>query len=272
MADSPDIAKAGPQPTGADTVAAERAAAPRAAAMALAAGILPVVGTVLQSPLSNPPKSFLGNILYYSDHSMQMIFGSVLRGVGLLALAGPIVFLLTAAVARSARVPRFAIGLSIIGGIAALIGTVALGVISVSVADDLRSSTGVTYDQAKNLLKGPGIMAGSAAGLLGTLALAFGLVMASLNAMRVGLLTRFMGYIGIFAGVLLVIPIFSPVPVIQLFWLAALAALLLGRWPNGVPPAWLDGEAHPWPSAAQARAAAKADGASAQVESNGKRG
>jgi hypothetical protein len=41
--------------------------------------------------------------------------------------------------------------------------------------------------------------------------------------------------------------------VIQAFWLGALGALFLGRWPGGRGPAWESGEAEPWPSAAQRR-------------------
>jgi hypothetical protein len=42
-------------------------------------------------------------------------------------------------------------------------------------------------------------------------------------------------------------------PVVQCFWLLLLAALFLGRWPNGQPPAWRTGNAEPWPSAASVR-------------------
>jgi hypothetical protein len=73
--------------------------------------------------------------------------------------------------------------------------------------------------------------------------------------MRVGLLTRFMGVLGIICGALIVLPILSPLPIVQTFWLGAMALLLLGRWPNGVPPAWVTGEAQPWPSQQQAREA-----------------
>jgi hypothetical protein len=45
-----------------------------------------------------------------------------------------------------------------------------------------------------------------------------------------------------------VLPILSPLPIVQTFWLGAMALLLLGRWPNGLPPAWSTGEAQPWPS------------------------
>ena len=83
-------------------------------------------------------------------------------------------------------------------------------------------------------------------GLFGSLGLGLCWVVICLNAMRVGLLTRFMGVLGIICGATLVLPILTPI--VQTFWLGAMALLLLGRWPNGVPPAWSTGEAQPWPS------------------------
>ena len=88
-------------------------------------------------------------------------------------------------------------------------------------------------------------------GIGGTLALAFAVVMISLNAMRAGLLSRFMGILGIFVGVVLVIPL--GVQILQLFWFAALGLLFLDRWPGGRGPAWQTGEAIPWPGAAEQR-------------------
>jgi hypothetical protein len=82
-------------------------------------------------------------------------------------------------------------------------------------------------------------------------------VLVSLNAMRVGLLTRFMGYLGIFAGVLTIAAI-TPVPVVAGYWLVALAVLFLGRWPTGTPPSWRSGKAEPWPSTQQLREQAAA--------------
>ncbi|MFL5970672.1 MAG: hypothetical protein ACJ74L_13840, partial [Gaiellaceae bacterium] len=85
----------------------------------------------------------------------------------------------------------------------------------------------------------------------GTIALAFTIGMIALNAMRAGLLSRFMGILGIFVGVLLVIPL--GVQILQLFWFAALGLLFLNRWPGGRGPAWQTGEAIPWPGAAEQR-------------------
>jgi len=85
-------------------------------------------------------------------------------------------------------------------------------------------------------------------GLGAQLALGFAFVMICLNAMRVGLLSRFMGILGIIVGVLFVVPLAPGPPVVQSFWLTALAALFAGRWPSGIPPAWTTGRAVPWPS------------------------
>ena len=96
---------------------------------------------------------------------------------------------------------------------------------------------------------------------LSSLALGLGWVVICLNAMRVGLLTRFMGVLGIICGALIVLPILSPLPIVQTFWLGAMALLLLGRWPNGLPPAWTTGEAAPWPSQQELREARRRDAA-----------
>jgi hypothetical protein len=87
----------------------------------------------------------------------------------------------------------------------------------------------------------------------GELLLAVSFVLISMQAMRVGLLTRFMGYLGVFAGVLVLFPIGSPVPVVQGFWLVALGVIFAGRWPAGQPPAWEAGVAMPWAPAGQPR-------------------
>src|ERR1043165_7150967 len=97
---------------------------------------------------------------------------------------------------------------------------------------------------------------------IGSLLLAVGLVHLSLNAMRVGLLTTLLGYIGIVAGALLVL---VPLPVVQVFWVGALGFLFLGRWPGGDLPAWRTGQAEPWPSPTAGAGGRGAPGAAAQA-------
>jgi hypothetical protein len=48
--------------------------------------------------------------------------------------------------------------------------------------------------------------------------------------------------------------------VVQTYWLLAIAYLISGRWPTGVPPAWRSGLAEPWPSSARMRAQRAAGG------------
>ena len=100
--------------------------------------------------------------------------------------------------------------------------------------------------------------------LAGQLAFAFSFVIVSLNAMQAGLLSRFMGVLGIIVGVLFVIPLGSPLPVVQCFWLLALAPLFLGRWPNGNPPAWAAARPAVAEPAGDARARMRAKGRSSR--------
>jgi len=111
-----------------------------------------------------------------------------------------------------------------------------------------------TYSQANHLVGGFALPALQTLNYAAAFALAIGLVLISLNAMRVGLLTRFMGYFGILVAVASIFLIGSPPAVLlQVLWLLALAYLFAGRWPGGDPPAWRTGRAEPWPSAAQMR-------------------
>ena len=91
---------------------------------------------------------------------------------------------------------------------------------------------------------------------------------ADLGAMRVGLLTRWMGVLGIFSAVLIFLPIGgATLELVPSFWMVATAILYAGRWPNGMPAAWEAGEARPWPTQAQVRAERQA----AAGQQNGKR-
>jgi len=80
--------------------------------------------------------------------------------------------------------------------------------------------------------------------LAGRIGLAFALGYSCLWAMRVGLLTRFWGSLGIAVGVaaLLLIPQFT------MIFFIYFALLLIGKLPRGRPPAWAAGEAVPWPT------------------------
>ncbi|HEX4668662.1 MAG TPA: hypothetical protein VH275_01635 [Solirubrobacterales bacterium] len=92
-------------------------------------------------------------------------------------------------------------------------------------------------------------------GLGGRLGLAVALLYSCLFAMRVGLLTRFWGSLGMALGVaaLLLRVEFT------MIWFIYFGLLLLGRLPGGRPPAWAAGEAIPWPTPGE-RAAESLEG------------
>lgn len=121
-------------------------------------------------------------------------------------------------------------------------------------ADDLRSDSGTS---------------GLALGLLGSGAIGFliGLFYTALNAMRVGLLSRFWGSLGMAVGVILILPTLQ---IIAFAWFIYLGLLLAGWMPGGRPPAWAAGEAIPWPVPGENRADDDdvIDGTAEEVESS----
>jgi hypothetical protein len=98
---------------------------------------------------------------------------------------------------------------------------------------------------AKNALSEASLRdAATGFGLAGRIGLAVALVYCCLWGMRVGLLSRFWGSLGMALGVaaLLLLVQFC------LIFFIYFGLLLVGKLPGGRPPAWAAGEAVPWPS------------------------
>jgi hypothetical protein len=219
----------------------------RQAAVALLAGVLVLVGSIVQ--LSGPHTSVdeltLDLITANKRFPLDLI-AAVLNGLGSLAVAWTLAFLYGSARARKPELKSFIMYIAVAGGVlAALIGIAYAAIVAVKV-HQFATTGAQTYDEAKHLTGAAGLLALQLVGQAAALLLAVGFVLVSLNAMRVGLLTRFMGYLGIGAGVLVLFQV-TQVPIVQGYWLLALAYLLSGRWPTGVPPAWRSGRAEPWP-------------------------
>lgn len=68
----------------------------------------------------------------------------------------------------------------------------------------------------------------------------------SLEAGRVGLLTRFLSLFGVGAGLATAIPGLGIGPYLLLGWLGSVGLLAAGYWPGGRPPAWDSGRAMSW--------------------------
>jgi hypothetical protein len=263
-----------------ETLAWEAQHGTRAAIAAVVAAIATLVGGIISStalggqphvPLvtalqnetqpgaDTRPSLRTSQLEYIHDHAAQLILGGVLLAIGYFALLPTLGYLYRATKARRPELPRATLFLALIGpallGVAAVVFQVALTIKAGDFASSSDHSRAAVDDVTKSgLIRGVQVL-----NLPGTLSFAFALVLLSLNAMRAGLLTRFMGVLGIICGAALVLLPQNPIIV---FWLLALAALFAGRWPSGMPPAWAAGRAVPWPSSAEVaeqRAAARGE-------------
>jgi hypothetical protein len=246
------------------------AAAAAAAVLLIVSGILitvalsrdfPSVGLIqaitpalegLPAPARNPHIPAAQLIV---DRGGQLIASVVVLSLATLLMGYALYYLYVATRARRPQTPAAARYLLLTSAPAlAVLGIARQLVIESNAKDFIRHATPTedyragVYTAGANSVLGPVSVAAQ-------FALAAAIVLISLNAMRAGLLTRFLGVLGIIVAVLFVIPIFGGgLPVVQIVWLGLLAAIFATRWPGGQPPAWLSGKAEPWPTSADIRA------------------
>ena len=208
------------------------------------------------------------------DESPDLILVPYLmQAVAYLAAAVALGYLARATLARRTEMGRPMLGMAIAGPLANAVAAVLLAIAVLNVAGkvgDLGLSDAVkdgapglaglsgnlatAEDAVRDLQTDTGLfIAAGYIDLAANLALGFGLVLVGLNAMRAGLLSRFLGILAIIVGVLTVL--FRGAGIIEAFWLVAVGAVILNRWPGGRGPAWSTVEAIPWPSAMDAQRA-----------------
>lgn len=271
-------AKAKPVPPPADpeaTLAWEAEHRRQGAISAWAAGALTIIGAVITglgvSGLPNydsrvvtipdamrdlasgqaiPPGRLALQVEWLGEHATVPIIGAVVYGIGSLIIFGAFAYLFKATRARN---PRFS-QLALIAGAAGIV-MFAVGRTTAEVSRYVGAMgfDGGTNQAASEALTGGAFFVSQLIWQLGAFAAGFAFVLLGLNAMRAGLLTRFMGVLAMIVGVTFILPI-DQQGVIRAFWLGALGFLLALKWPGGAPKAWLTGEAEPWPSAAEQRA------------------
>jgi hypothetical protein len=216
-------------------------------------GLLESLGRVAEpGPIGKLESLRAGTFSFYDDNAASVLASSVLVAIGYLALGWALTYLGFATRARRREIPRFLVYLPLAAAVLQALATVLSAYATNAAISDFLAGARTVDDALDVGTSGLGVFA-SLLGLPGALGLALALVMISLNAMRVGLLTRFMGVLGMITGALQILPFGGPLPVVQCFWLLMLSLLILGRWPNGQPPAWRTGNAEPWPSSAQVR-------------------
>ena len=253
---------------------------PRAAAASALSAILIIGGPVFaQNQLADSPRPWLIDSLdrldegqaigrepslrlpffdFVRDNMSTLAINALLIGASVLLLGGVMLFLARATKARGGALPRVAPALPLIGAVPFAIGGLITNTLGTGEHYD-RILEARTVDGIAAVNDSPGTMLnlGQSVTGIGAITLAVGIVLVCLHAMRVGLLTRFLGVLGILVGVIIGFSPFlgagfSPV---QMVWLLALAVLLARRWPGGDPPAWSSGVAVPWPSAVEVREA-----------------
>jgi hypothetical protein len=261
----------------------ERKWAPVAAGAALVAALLPIASTIWASsllgslPNKNSEDLFLNRV---HDHASGYVAAGVLTAIGTIALAPVLVYLYRVIAARRPQIPRIALILAVAAPLVAGGAGIARQAVLAHVADEyvLHPPAPVTFtpaeqkklgtlrgsayadeieklasQPARDKLKSGSITTVAYVGLIANLLLGTAFVLIAMHAMRTGLLSRFMGILGVIVGALTAIPILGGAPVVQLFWLIAMAVLFLNRWPQGRGPAWEEVEPIPWPTAQDRR-------------------
>jgi hypothetical protein len=225
-----------------------------------------------------PPGRISAFAIKVGEHPWVPIAGAIFYGIGSLAIFFAMAYLFRATRARRPNMPQFTLILVAIGAVGFGIGRAVSEVARYVGAHNFVNAADQSNSAATDALSPTATLVGQLIWETSALALGFAIAIISLNAMRVGLLTRFMGILGVIVGVAVapILPI-DQQGIIRVFWLAALGMLFLGRLPSGVPKAWTTGEAEPWPSQQQLReqreaARAERDGAGGEPEPREQRG
>jgi Domain of unknown function (DUF4386) len=229
----------------------ERRTGPRAAVAALAGVALLVGYVVLQQvvALSDRPGNSAEFLQTIDKNSGPWVAAAVLQGLSAFALAAVLWYLFTATRHRRPELPAWAVYVAFLAAALLTAAYVLSALDQLDTANRFLAHGETTKKRADDLLDDrSGAAVGLGAG--GGLGMALSLVLVSLNAMRVGLVSRFLGILGVIVGALQVLPVLPPF-VLEIFWLGALAVLFLDRWPGGRGPAWDTGESIPWPTAAE---------------------
>ncbi len=222
---------------------------------ALAAVAFIVAGIVVAS------RTFGGNdgeaefLRSVDQHRDGQLLSSILQGIGLMLVAGPLYYLFRAARARSATMRGQLVGVVVAAPLFMALAAVLTGVSNLDAASDfvarnLAGNSERVEDIASNALSDASLRSlGLGLGFAGAIGFSVAMVYTCLHAMRVGLLTRFWGSLGMALGAVTIF--FFPY---NLLWYVYLGFLLVGV-PGGRPPAWETGEATPWPTPGEKAAA-----------------
>lgn len=206
-------------------------------------------------------------LFFFHDNQVSLLLIAIVVGIGFAAMAPVLGYLFRAASGRGAPLPRIALYGALVGPLLVAVGTIVYQIgISIDAADFV-SAKDYSTDASRDAIGSSVVTAAQAIRQIGILLLVFSVMIVSLNAMRVGLLTRFLGILGMIAGAVFIIPLGGNVPIVQCAWFVALGFLIMDRGPGAArPSAWASGTAQPWPSQQDIREQRDAASAAARGE------
>jgi len=186
-------------------------------------------------------------LLNVNKNAAAYVIGIVAEALGLFLLAVALGWMFKISRARKPGLTPVWALISVSGAVVAGVMIALYFALLVTSAHTFATTGNQGYPQADKLTGGL-IRISQILSLFGDLLLAVGCMFVSLNAMRVGLFTKPIGYAGVIAGALFIFQIPVLAPLIEGLWLAAVAMTFAARWPKGDLPAWERGEAVPWPA------------------------
>jgi hypothetical protein len=224
----------------------ERRWARPVAIAAIAAAFLFLAGVILQAGLVDQ-KDEATQLTSTHDHSTALLGGAILLAVGAALFSAPLYYLLRAAKARNEEIRSTMLAFAFIGpillGVRSILGWIATH----DIANQFIAGSNHSADTAKSLIDNSSLAdTATALGLPAVLGLVVAMIYIPMMAMRVGLISRFWGTLGMALGVgsaLLGLVAFVGLA----FWFAYIGFLIGGWLKAGRPPAWDAGEAIPWP-------------------------
>lgn len=196
------------------------------------------------------------------QHRTAQMISSILQAIGVGLLAAPLYYLFRAANARSDRMRGQLVGVVVAAPLFLAVLAILSGVSTLHAASDFVSNevprlmakgVALNSDRANEIANdtiadAPLRPLAAGFGLGGQIGFVVAMFYTCLNAMRVGLLPRFWGSLGMALGAVSFI-FFQ----FALLWFIYLGVLLLR--PGSKPPAWSTGEAIPWPTSGDKAAA-----------------
>lgn len=193
------------------------------------------------------PDAYAERFEAFSENEGAVLASGVLLALGMALMVPPLTFLFRAAANRSPLVRRSLIGLTIAGplflGFSFIAQYAAYKAGADTFIDGAPAGGDINQFAEDTLVDQTAFSIFSSLQIAGLVATLIAVVYTALQAMRAGLLTRFLGTLGMAlgAGVILLGPL--SLGVFTLF----ISLLIAGWWRGPRPPAWETGEAIPWP-------------------------